>query len=233
MLGWSASLWSFTRYTASQVFAGKFAWFLLLALVMFCTLVVVNAVQEEVPPNAAAVFHFLLVPGLLLTFYPSAYTLQSDVDARMLETFFGIPDYRFKVWLARHLVQQLAIASILLGLAALCDLALAELPTWALVFHVMFPIAFLSSIGFMLATLLRSGNGTAAVLLIVGFGCWILEEVVGGTRWSIYLNPFERSSADYLAYGTEVYYSRAYLLVGLGVAILLALLRLRRRECFV
>ena len=76
------------------------------------------------------------------------------------------------------------------------------------------------------------GNGTAAVLLIVGFGCWILEEVVGGTRWSIYLNPFERSSADYLAYGTEVYYSRAYLLVGLGVAILLALLRLRRRECF-
>ena len=53
MLGWSASLWSFTRYTASQVFAGKFAWFLLLALVMFCTLVVVNAVQEEVPPNAA------------------------------------------------------------------------------------------------------------------------------------------------------------------------------------
>ena len=97
----------------------------------------------------------------------------------------------------------------------------------------MFPSAFLSSIGFMLATLLRCGNGTAAVLLIVGFGCWILEEGVGGTRWSIYLNPFERSSADYLAYGTEVYYSRAYLLVGLGVAILLALLRLRRRECFV
>ena len=176
-----ARLWSitaFARYNAAQVFAGKFIYFLLLALLIFCTVVLLHTAQEEVPPNAAQIYYFLLVPGVLLLYYPSAYCLQNEVDNRMLETLFGIPDYRYKVWLARHLVQQLAIAAILLLLAVLCRAALADFPLWTMLFHLMFPLFFLSSLGFMLTTLTRSGNGTAAILLILGLLLWILSEIV-------------------------------------------------------
>ena len=231
---WIGSLLVFARYSSSQVFAGKFIYFLLLALFTFCMLVVVHTLQEEIPPNAATVYYFLLVPGLLLTFYPSAYSVQSEVDSRMLETLFGIPDYRFKVWLARHLVQHLVIAATLLLLAKLCELALADLPLWAMVFHLMFPILFLSSIGLMLATLFRSGNGAAAIMLLIGMFFWILNEPLMGSRWSIYLNPFEPADAnDYIAQKAEVYYSRVYLSIGIVLTTLLALLRLQHRERFV
>ena len=193
-----ARFWSiaaFTRYNASQVFAGKFIYFLLLALLIFCTVVVVHTAQEEVPPSAAVVYYFLLVPGVLLMFYPSAYCVQSDVDGRMLETLFGIPASRYKVWLARHAVQQLVIAVILLLLAALCKVALTDFSVWAMVFHLIFPIFFLSSLGFMLATLIRSGNGTAAVLLILGLVFWMLTEPLEGSRWNLYHNPFAQVEA--------------------------------------
>ena len=83
-----------------------------------------------------------------------------------LETLFGIPNYRYKVWLARHLVQHLVLAVLLLLLATLCEAALADFSIAAMVIHLMFPIAFLSSVGFILATTIRSGNGAAALLLL-------------------------------------------------------------------
>ncbi|MBT5038974.1 MAG: hypothetical protein HOM52_10725, partial [Rhodospirillaceae bacterium] len=75
------------------------------------------------PPNAATIYYFLLVPGTLLVFYPAAYSVQSEVDAGMLETLFGIPDYRYKVWLARQVVQQIIVALLLSMLAWLCQVA--------------------------------------------------------------------------------------------------------------
>jgi len=228
------SLATFGRYSASQVFAGKFIYFLLLALLIFCIVVFVHTVQEEVPPNAAVIYYFLLVPGVLLVFYPSAYCLQGDVDARMLETLFGIPDYRYKVWLARHVVQHLVIAAMLLALASLCRVALADLPVPSMVFHLMFPVFFLGSLGFMVATVVRSGNGTAAVLVIVGLFCWMLVEPLEGSRWNLYYNPFARAeSYEFAAQRSATFYSRAYLLAASGLATLLGLLRLQQREKFV
>ena len=99
--------------------------------------------------------------------YPSAYAVQSEVDAAMVETLFGIPDYRYKVWLARHAVQLLTAAVLLVGLASFCRLALTDFAVHEMVFHLMFPVAFLSSAGFLLATLTRGGNGALAVLVLV------------------------------------------------------------------
>ena len=230
-------LWSilaFARYNATQVFAGKFIYFLLLALLIFCTVVLIHTAQEEVPPNAAQIYYFLLIPGVLLLYYPSAYSLQSEVDNRMLETLFGIPDYRYKVWLARHLVQQLAIAAILLLLAVLCRAALADFPLWTMLFHLMFPLFFLSSLGFMLTTLTRSGNGTAAILLILGLLLWILSEPLQGSGWNLYHNPFAQAEAyATIIQQTTTFYNRVYLLVGALLATLFALLRLQQRERFV
>ncbi len=233
MLARFRSMAAFARYSASQVFAGKFIYFLLLALLIFCTVVVVHTAQEEVPPSAALVYYFLLVPGVLLMFYPSAYCVQSDVDGRMLETLFAIPDYRYKVWLARHGVQQLVIAAMLLLLAALCRMALADFSVWSMVFHLMFPISFLSSLGFMLATLIRSGNGTAALLLVLGLFFWMLTEPLEGSRWNLYHNPFAQVEAyESIVQQATTFYNRAYLLVGAVLATLFGLLRLQQRERF-
>lgn len=226
---------AFGRYNATQVFAGKFLYFLLLALLVFCTVVVIITAQEEVPPNAAAVYYYLLVPGVLLVFYPAAYCVQGDVDARMLETIFGIPDYRYKVWLARLVVQQLVIALLVLALAALCQLALTDFSLWAMVFHVMFPVLFLGCAGFMAATLTRNGNGAAAVLLIVGLLAWMMApELLQGSRWNLYHNPFEEAR-DYesIVQETATFYNRVYLLVGAALATLTGLLRLQQRERFI
>jgi len=234
MWGTVRSVAAFTRYSANQVFAGKFIYFLLLALLTFCIVVIVHTVQEEVPPNAESIYYFLLVPGVLLAFYPSAYSVQSDADGRMLETLFGIPNYRYKVWLARHLVQHLVIGFLLLLLAMLCEAALADFSIAAMVFHLMFPIVFLSSIGFLLATSICSGNGTAAILVIVGLLCWPLQDAVGGTRWDLYINPFELADGyANLALETSVFYNRVYLVIGAVAATLTGLLRLQKREKFV
>ncbi len=229
------SVMVFGRYNATQVFAGKFVYFLLLALLVFCTVVVVQTAQEEVPPNAAAIYYYLLVPGVMLVFYPAAYCVQGDVDARMLETLFGIPDYRYKVWLMRLAVQQVVVAGLVLGLAALCQAALADFSIWLMVFHAMFPILFLGSLGFMAATLTRSGNGAAVVLLIVGLCCWMLApELLQGSRWNLYLNPFERLDGyEALDHQTDVFFNRVYLFVGSGLAVLTGLLKLQKRESFV
>ena len=126
MCSYLRSLAAFARYSASQVFAGKFAYFLVLAVLVFFTVAIIHTANEKVPPNPAVIYYFLLVAGVVLVFYPAAYAVQGDVDARMLETLFGIPDYRYKVWLARQLVQQLVIAALLLLLATFCHLALAD-----------------------------------------------------------------------------------------------------------
>lgn len=231
MLSRLRSLATFARYSATQVFAGKFIYFLLLALLTFCIVVVVHTAQEEVPPNAAVIYYFLLVPGILLVFYPSAYCLQGDVDARMQETLFGIPDYRYKVWLARHVVQHLIIAVMLLALAVLCRVALADFSVGSMVFHLMFPIFFLGSLGFVVATLIRGGNSTAAVLVIVGLFCWLLAEPLEGSRWNLYYNPFyQAESYEYVVQRATTFYNRAYLLAGSILGTLVGLLRLQQRE---
>ena len=93
---------------------------------VFLTSVAVHAYNVEVPPGPKDIYFFLLVPGVLLIFYPSSYAVQADADARMLETLFGIPDYRYKIWLVRHLVQQLIVALLLFLLALFCRYALLD-----------------------------------------------------------------------------------------------------------
>lgn len=223
--------WHFFRYSAGQVFAGRFIYFLLFAVAVFLFVTVIHAVEEAVPPNAGQIYYFMLAPAMLLTFYPSAYAIQSDVDARMLETLFGIPDYRYKVWLARQVVQQIVIGTFLLMLALLCQAALADFSVMKMVFHLMFPVLFFGCLGFALATIVRSGNGAAAVLVSIGLFLWILTEPLEGSRWNLFYNPFAQLEAyEAMVQSQTTFYNRAYLLAGSGALLLLGLLRLQQRE---
>ena len=86
----------------------------------------------------------------------------------------------------------------------------------------------------MLTTLTRSGNGTAAILLILGLFLWILSEPLQGSGWNLYHNPFAQAEAyATIIQQTTTFYNRVYLLVGALLATLFALLRLQQRERFV
>ena len=223
---------SFIRYNVGHVFAGKFVYFLLLAVLVFLISVVVHAFEVEVPPGQEDIFFFLLAPGVLLVFYPSAYAIQADADARMLEILFGIPDYRYKVWLVRHLVQQLVVALLLAILALFCRFTLAEFSVWQMVFHLLLPIFFLSSLAFSLASLTRSGNAAAVVLVLLGAFFLILAEPLKDSAWNLFHNPFA-DTGQMSFRGDTTFYNRVYLLVGSISTTLLGLLRLQQREKFV
>ena len=228
------TLFSFLKHNASNVFAGKFIYFLLLAIGLTLIVIILYVLRNDAPPGPDAVYNILLVPGVLLVFYPAAFCIQSDLDSKTLETLFGVPDYRYKVWVARQLVQQLVIAALLLLLAAFCHLALADFSIGAMVFHLMFPILFLGCVGLMLATLVRSGNGAAALLVVLVLFFWIAAEPMDGSRWNLFHNPFKQvQEFDTLLRSATTFYNRVYLLVGAVLATLFALLRLQQREKFV
>ncbi len=88
------SLFAFVRYNAGHVFAGKFVYFLLLAVFVFLISVVVHAFEMEIPPGPEDIYFFLLAPGILLVFYPSSHSVQTDVDhlTRLVDDLFP-PDY--------------------------------------------------------------------------------------------------------------------------------------------
>ena len=228
------SLPAFIRYNASHVFAGKFVYFLALAVALFLFISIIHVLNENSPPGASTIYFFLFTPGVLLLLYPSAYSIQSDIDARMIETLFGIPDYRYKVWLVRYLTQYLVIAALLTGLGLFCRFAMADFPLGTMIYHLMFPIVFLSSVGFMVSTLTRSGNGTAVVMVIVILFFWIAHEPLEGSRWDLFHNPFAQVDAfEVFAWEETTLYNRIYLIVGAALATMFALLRLQKREKFV
>jgi len=228
------SIFPFIRYNAGHIFAGKFIYFLLLAVLVFIISVMIHAYNIEVPPAQKDIYLFLLTPGMLLIFYPSAYAVQADADARMLETLFGIPDYRYKIWLVRHVVQQMIVMALLFLLALFCRYALVEFSVWQMVFHLFFPLFFLSSLGFSLATLTRSGTASAVVLVVLTLFFLLLAEPLKDSAWNLFHNPFIRAEAlVLLSRGETSFYSRIYLLVGSVATTLLALLRLQQREKFV
>jgi len=233
-LGRFKSLRAFFRYNVFTSFSGKFIYVFVLAIVLFLFMVFLHVLNNDATPSSEVVYNFLLFPGILLIFYPSAFSIQNDTDSRMIETLFGIPDYRYKIWLVRSLTQYIVIAGLLFVLTVLCRLALAEFPVGSMVFHLMFPVVFIGSLGFMIAALTRSGSGTAVILVLVILFFWIALESVEGSGLYIFHNPFqnvEQMQTMILAETTLL--NRIYLLIGSVVTTLFGLLRLQHREKFI
>lgn len=228
------SLAAFFRYNVFTAFSGKFIYVLILAIVLFLVIVILYVLNNDASPSPEAVYNFLLFPGVLLVFYPSAFAIQNDVDSRMIETLFGIPDYRYKIWLVRSLTQYMVIGALLLILAVLCRLGLAEFPVGSMVFHLMFPVIFIGSLGFMIAALTRSGNASAVILVLLVLFFWIALEDLEGSRWYVFHNPFQSvEQIETLLLAETTLLNRIYLLIGAVVAMLFGLLRLQHREKYI
>ena len=222
------------RYNLKIIFANKFWYFLLAAIMIFLFVTVINLFNTESNPTEATGFWLLLVPGILLIFYPTAFGIQNDMEARMIEILFGIPNYRYKVWLIRIVLIFMVAFVILLLLAAVYSFVLREVNILMMVFHLMFPIVFMGSLAFMFSTIIRSGNGTAIVMVIIGIAFWIARGQIGGTEWYVFLNPYDMpDEVNEIVWAETIFNNRIYLLVGIIIAVLYGLLNLQKRERFV
>lgn len=221
------------RYNLKIIFANKFIFFLIAAILFFLLVTTISLFSDS-SPNEGTVYGLLMFPGLLIIFYPAAFGIQNDVDANMIETLFGIPNYRYKVWLVRIALIYAVVFIILVGLSGLSAFAIMPVPILEMTFQLMFPIFFLGSLAFMLSTLIRNGNGAAVVMVIIGVAFWIASDIIDHSKWNIFLNPFDMPSDLNEAIWADITMNnRIYLTVGSVLSILWGLLNLQKREKFV
>jgi len=225
---------AFLRYNALHIFGGRFVVFLGLALGLFFLVLIIGLLGRGGTPNSERLYNYLLAPGILLVFYPSVYGIQRDQDTRMVETLFGIPDYRYKVWLTRLVTLYIIIAVMMFALVLLCRITLADFPVWRMVYHVMMPIFFLGSLAFFISAQTTSGNATAVIMVIFLMFFWVLGDEIQNSSWFLFHNPFRSVEAlRSVLWAQTTFYNRLYLVLGSVIATLFALLRLQHREKFI
>ncbi len=226
-------LYRLTTYNVKVIFGNKFVYFVVAAFLFFGFIITV-AIFDDPDFDEAVIYGFLVFPGLLLIFYPMAYGIQNDDDARMLETIFGIPNYRYKVWLVRFVLTIGIAAVILWVLAHIANLTLYRFNIMPMLGQVLFPITFLSSLAFMLSTLIKNGNGTAIVLVVVAFIFFVFADPLEYSVYNVFLNPFsEPREMSEFVWLTIIYKNRLYLMVLSVLSLLYGMYNLQFREKFV
>lgn len=180
------------------------------------------------------IYNLLLFPGILIMFYPVVYNIQNDKDTRMLEIIFGIPDYRYKVYVLRFVMAMLLLVFLLLLMAAFSWFSIVQIPVIYMVIQLMSPLFFLACLTFLLTTLIRNGNGAAVVMIIIGMVFFILNENLTKSKWNLFLNPFNVPvDMNLTVWMNVVYQNRLILGIGSVIALLWGLMNLQQREKFV
>ena len=227
------------RYNLQIIFANKFIWFLLTALVFFGYFMYRTAYQAD-DINEGTVYGIMLLPAFLLVFYPAVFGIQNDEDNRILEILFGIPNYRYKVWMVRLLIIYVAVFVILVLFGYIAVFMLYPINPFEMAFQLMFPVLFLGNLAFLISTLTRSGNGTAVLIIIVGVALLILPMfgqfgwTYSRSMWFPYLNPFELPGYTHpMIWDATILKNRGFLLAGAVIWMMLGLLSLQKREKFV
>lgn len=220
-------------YNVKVIFGNKFVYFVVAAFLFFAFIIMLTIIDDP-EFDEAVIYGFLVFPGLLLIFYPMAYGIQNDDDSKMLETIFGIPNYRYKIWLVRFILSIAIAALILVVLGNIANLTLYRFNILPMIGQVLFPITFLSSFAFMLSTLIKNGNGTAIVIIIVAFVFFVFSEPLEYSVYNVFLNPFsEPHEMSEFIWLTIIYKNRLYLMILSALCLLYGMFNLQFREKFV
>ena len=165
-------------------------YFILSAVGFYILTVGLNLISDSEITMATG-YSMLLVPSILLIFYPTCFGIQNDQDAKIIEIIFGIPNYRYKIWLFRLLIAYMICFIITLLLAAVTDWLVVEVPPLQLALQSMVPALFIGLLCFMLSTLIRNGNGTAVMIIIIGLLLFASSKILDVSKWNVFLNPFD------------------------------------------
>ncbi len=230
---WFVNHLTMIRYNLKIIFAGRFFWFLLAAFALFLFFAI-QTVLDRGTLSEGTVYNLLIFPGILLIFYPTVFGIQNDDDARMLEILFGIPNYRYKIWLIRLILIYVLIFLIIILFAATASVLLYKTDIFEMAWQLMYPIIFLGSLAFMFSTIIKNGNGTAVVVVLIGIALLILKDSLGRTQWNVFLNPFQipNNFNEFIWQGL-ILKNRIFLGSGTVVFILYGLYNLQKREKFI
>jgi hypothetical protein len=219
-------------YNLRIIFANKFIWFLAGSVVFYLGLSVIYVFSNDVSRMNDLYFVFLF-SGLLLVFYPSVFGIQNDQDARTIEILFGIPNYRYKVWLVRIVLIFAISFLIMLGFTFLSSILIVKFRFVNMTAQVMMPVLFLGMMAFMLSTVVRNGNGTAVIMIIFGLFFMILSDTLSKSQWNIFLNPYEAPyDVNEATWAIITLKNRIILITGTIIFLLAALYNLQNREKF-
>ncbi len=220
------------NYNLRIIFANKFIWFLAGSVLFYLGLSVIYVFENDVS-RMSDLYGVFLFSGILLIFYPTVFGIQNDQDARTIEILFGIPNYRYKVWLVRILLIYIISFVIMLGFTFLSSVLIVKFRFVNATFQVMMPVFFLGMMAFMLSTVIRNGNGTAVVMIIFGLFFMILMDPLRKSQWNVFLNPFSPAyDVNETTWAIITLKNRIILVTGTILFLLAALLNLQKREKF-
>ena len=221
------------KYNLKIIFANKFIWFLLAALGFYIAVTLITLFNGSMI-SSGSIFNIMLFPGLLLIFYPTAFGIQNDEDTRILEILFGIPDYRYKVWLVRLILIFILVFVVLVLLSAFSSWAIVKFDVLKMAYYLVLPIFFLGSLAFLLSTVIRNGIGTAVVMVIIGIIFTSIADAIENSKWNIFLNPFDMpQDISEAAWMAVIHDNHVILIGGILITILAGLLGLQKREKFI
>ena len=219
-------------YNLRIIFANRFIWFLAGSVIFYIGLSVIYVFDQDVS-NMRDLYGVFLFSGILLVFYPSAFGIQNDQDARTLEILFGIPNYRYKVWLIRIVLIFVIAFLIMLVFTFLSSVLIVKFPVVHMTVQVMFPVIFLGIMAFMISTVVRNGNGTAVLMIIFGLLFLILSDALYKSQWNVFLNPYEPPfDVNERTWAIITLKNRIILITGSIIFLLVALYNLQKRERF-
>lgn len=166
-------------------------------------------------------------------FYPSVFGVQNDQDARTIEILFGIPNYRYKVWLVRILLIFLIAFLIMLIFTMLSSYFIVKFNIINMTLQVILPVIFLGMMAFMLSTVIRNGNGTAVVMIVFGLMFLVLSDLLNKSQWNVFLNPFDMPrDVNETTWAIITFKNRIVLVTGSVIFLFAALYNLQNREKF-
>jgi len=100
-------------------------------------------------------------------------------------------------------------------------------------FSVMFPLFFMGFLTFFLATVTRSGNGTAAIIIIISLVLMMFSSAIQNSQWNVFFNPWGNTNGtNAMVWANITIKNRIFLMAGGVVFMLAALLNLQKREKF-
>ena len=219
-------------YNLRIIFANKFIWFLAGSILFYVGLSIFYVFTNDVS-KMEDMYGIFLFSGVLLVFYPSAFGVQNDQDARTIEILFGIPNYRYKVWLVRIVLIFIIAFLIMLAFTQLSSVFIVKFRIVNMTLQVMLPVIFLGVMAFMLSTVIRNGNGTAVVMIVFGLIFLVLSGSLSKSQWNVFLNPFSiPRDLNEISWAIITFKNRIILITGTIVFLLAALYNLQKREKF-
>jgi hypothetical protein len=228
----STLIYKMIVYNLRIIFANKFIWFLAGSVLFYLGLSVIYVFSNDIS-RMNDLYGMFLFSGLLLVFYPSAFGIQNDQDARTIEILFGIPNYRYKVWLVRIVLIFVIAFLIMLVFTFLSSVLIVKFRFVNMTAQVMVPVLFLGIMAFMLSTVVRNGNGTAVLMIIFGLFFMILIDFLRKSQWNVFLNPYDLPyDVNETTWAIITLKNRIILITGSIIFLLVALYNLQKREKF-